>query len=628
MYSFKNLLRIVLDLALLIAAFALATYIRLEGSIVTSTEHFIWSEQLPRILPLVITLKLISLLIWGTYKRFWRYTDSHEIVYLARALVIPSIIMVLPRFAGASPQHEDLYALSYGVVLIDFLLSMTLLGGVRLMRYYMVRRGNIHERRAAVDPSLSRKRTLVVGAGEAGIQVAKAIREHPEQGLDIVAALDDDPKKLGMQILRGVTVKGRLEDLAKCVRDSQIEQIIIAIPSASQELKRKLSLAANETGIDVRVLPGVDQLAGGKVTVDQIRKLSMEDLLGRAEIDLNETDVIQYLRGKRVLVTGAGGSIGSELCRQLVSKCEIASLCLLGKGENSIFEAVSSLRGRAQLVTKIADIRNYDRVLHIVREFKPDIIFHAAAHKHVHLMELNACEAFDNNVIGSRNIAEISGVCGVKSMVLISTDKAVNPTSIMGSTKNLAEKTVLMVSRKYPATKYTAVRFGNVLGSRGSVIKVWEDQLRQGLPLTVTHEEAIRYFMTIPEASQLVIQASAKANNGEIMVLDMGTPIKIYELAQQFIKLAGFSLEEVAIKIIGMREGEKLYEELLTDSEFVESKLTDQIYKARIDTSISEAELAASIDKFSALSTANNDAELKTELRKLIANNVTSSLRA
>ena len=496
------------------------------------------------------------------------------------------------------------------------------------MRYYMVRRGNIHERRAAVDPSLSRKRTLVVGAGEAGIQVAKAIREHPEQGLDIVAALDDDPKKLGMQILRGVTVKGRLEDLAKCVRDSQIEQIIIAIPSASQELKRKLSLAANETGIDVRVLPGVDQLAGGKVTVDQIRKLSMEDLLGRAEIDLNETDVIQYLRGKRVLVTGAGGSIGSELCRQLVSKCEIASLCLLGKGENSIFEAVSSLRGRAQLVTKIADIRNYDRVLHIVREFKPDIIFHAAAHKHVHLMELNACEAFDNNVIGSRNIAEISGVCGVKSMVLISTDKAVNPTSIMGSTKNLAEKTVLMVSRKYPATKYTAVRFGNVLGSRGSVIKVWEDQLRQGLPLTVTHEEAIRYFMTIPEASQLVIQASAKANNGEIMVLDMGTPIKIYELAQQFIKLAGFSLEEVAIKIIGMREGEKLYEELLTDSEFVESKLTDQIYKARIDTSISEAELAASIDKFSALSTANNDAELKTELRKLIANNVTSSLRA
>ncbi len=628
MYSFKNLLRIVLDLALLIAAFALATYIRLEGSIVTSTEHFIWSEQLPRILPLVITLKLISLLIWGTYKRFWRYTDSHEIVYLARALVIPSIIMVLPRFAGASPQHEDLYALSYGVVLIDFLLSMTLLGGVRLMRYYMVRRGNIHERRAAVDPSLSRKRTLVVGAGEAGIQVAKAIREHPEQGLDIVAALDDDPKKLGMQILRGVTVKGRLEDLAKCVRDSQIEQIIIAIPSASQELKRKLSLAANETGIDVRVLPGVDQLAGGKVTVDQIRKLSMEDLLGRAEIDLNETDVIQYLRGKRVLVTGAGGSIGSELCRQLVSKCEIASLCLLGKGENSIFEAVSSLRGRAQLVTKIADIRNYDRVLHIVREFKPDIIFHAAAHKHVHLMELNACEAFDNNVIGSRNIAEISGVCGVKSMVLISTDKAVNPTSIMGSTKNLAEKTVLMVSRKYPATKYTAVRFGNVLGSRGSVIKVWEDQLRQGLPLTVTHEEAIRYFMTIPEASQLVIQASAKANNGEIMVLDMGTPIKIYELAQQFIKLAGFSLEEVAIKIIGMREGEKLYEELLTDSEFVESKLTDQIYKARIDTSISEAELAASIDKFSALSAANNDAELKTELRKLIANNVTSSLRA
>ncbi len=621
MYSLKNLLRIILDLALLLAAFILATYIRLEGSINTPTEKFIWTEQLPQILVLVIVLKLASLLIWGTYKRFWRYTDSHEIVYLARALFIPSLLMVLPRFTGISPQAGDLYALSYGVVLIDFLLSLTLLGGVRLLRYYMVRSGNIHERRASTDPSLGRKRTLVLGAGEAAIQAAKAIREHPEQGLDIVAALDDNPKKLGMQILRGVTVKGHLDDLARVVRESNIQQIIIAIPSANQELKRKLSLAANETGIDVRVLPGVDQLAGGKVTVDQIRKLSMEDLLGRAEVDLNEADVIQYLSGKRVLVTGAGGSIGSELCRQLVSKCEIASLCLLGKGENSIFEAASSLRGKVQLETKIADIRNYSRVLHIVREFKPDIIFHAAAHKHVHLMELNSCEAFDNNVIGSRNIAQIAGECGVKSMVLISTDKAVNPTSIMGSTKNLAEKTVLMVSRKYPATKYTAVRFGNVLGSRGSVIKVWEDQLRQGLPLTVTHAEAIRYFMTIPEAAQLVIQGAAKANNGEIMVLDMGTPIKIYELAQQFIKLAGFSLEEIPIKVIGLREGEKLYEELLTDSEFVESKLTDKIYKARIDTSISEAELAASIERFTALSAVDNDTELKIELRKLIASN-------
>ncbi len=619
MYSLKNLLRIILDLALLVAAFILATYIRLEGSIVNATEKFIWLEQLPRILWVIIALKLVSLLIWGTYKRFWRYTDSHEIVYLARALFIPSLLMILPRFFGLKPQAGDLYALSYGVVLIDFLLSLTLLGGARLLRYYMVRSGNIQERRASADPSLGRRRTLVVGAGEAAIQAAKAIREHPEQGLDIVAALDDDPKKLGMQILRGVTVKGRLDELARVVRESEIQQIIIAIPSASQELKRKLSLAANETGVDVRVLPGVDQLAGGKVTVDQIRKLSMEDLLGRAEVDLNEADVIQYLSGKRVLVTGAGGSIGSELCRQLVSKCEISSLCLLGKGENSIFEAASSLRGRVELLTKIADIRNYSRVLHIVREFKPDIIFHAAAHKHVHLMELNSCEAFDNNVIGSRNIAQIAGECGVKSMVLISTDKAVNPTSIMGSTKNLAEKTVLMVSHKYPTTKYTAVRFGNVLGSRGSVIKVWEDQLRQGLPLTVTHADAIRYFMTIPEAAQLVIQASAKANNGEIMVLDMGTPIKIYELAQQFIKLAGFSLEEIPIKVIGLREGEKLYEELLTDSEFVESKLTDKIYKARIDTSISEAELASSIEKFAALSAENNDSELKSQLRKLIA---------
>lgn len=618
MYSIKNLLRIILDLALLVASFYLATYIRLEGSVVTATEKFIWTTQLPAVLPWVIALKVVSLIIWGTYKRFWRYTDSNEIVYLARALFVPSLLMILPRFLGFKPQAGDLYALSYGVVLIDFLLSLTLLGGVRLLRYYTVRSGNISERRAAADPSLGRKRTLVLGAGEAAIQAAKAIREHPEQGLDIVAALDDDPKKLGMQILRGVTVKGRLDDLARVVRESNIQQIIIAIPSASQELKHKLSLAANETGIDVRVLPGVDQLAGGKVTVDQIRKLSMEDLLGRAEVDLNEADVIQYLRGKRVLVTGAGGSIGSELCRQLL-RCEISSLCLVGKGENSIFETAATLRGDTKVISKIADIRNYDRMLHIVRKFKPDIIFHAAAHKHVHLMELNSCEAFDNNVIGSRNIAEIAGLSGASSFVLISTDKAVNPTSIMGATKNLAEKVVLMVSRKYPSTKYTAVRFGNVLGSRGSVVKVWENQLRNAQPLTITHEEAIRYFMTIPEASQLVIQAAAKAHNGEIMVLDMGTPIKIYDLAQQFIKLAGFQLEEVPIKIIGLREGEKLYEELLTASEFIDSQLTERIYKAKIDSAASDTELAGLIETLSGLSLENNDVELKTRLRGFVA---------
>ncbi len=616
MYSIKNLLRIILDLALLVASFYLATYIRLEGSVVTLTEKFIWTQQLPTILPWIIILKVVSLIVWGTYKRFWRYTDSHEIVYLARALALPSLIMVAPRFWGLSPQAADTYALSYGVVLIDFLLSLSLLAGVRLLRYYTVRRLSIYERRAAADPSLGRKRTLILGAGEAGIQVAKALREHPEQGLDPVAALDDDTKKHGMQIARGVTVKGNLAELARWVRELEITQIIIAIPSANQKLKRELSKLASETSVDVRVLPGVDQLAGGKVTVDQIRKLSMEDLLGREEVNLNLPEIVNYLRGKRVLVTGAGGSIGSELCRQLV-RCEIAGLCLLGKGENSVFETAANLRG-ADLALKIADVRNYDRMLHVVRDFKPDVIFHAAAHKHVHLMELNSCEAFDNNVIGSRNIAEIAGIVGATSFVLISTDKAVNPTSIMGATKNLAEKAVLMVSRKYPQTKYTAVRFGNVLGSRGSVVKVWENQLRNAQPLTITHAEAIRYFMTIPEASQLVIQAAAKANNGEIMVLDMGTPIKIYDLAQQFIKLAGFSLEEIPIKIIGLREGEKLYEELLTDSEFVDSQLTERIYKAKIDSASSDAELAELIETLANLSQANKDAELKTKLRAFV----------
>ncbi len=613
MYSIKNLLRIILDAALLTTAFVFATYLRLEGTASNSTSQFIWSEQLPKVLPFVIALKIICLIIWGTYKRFWRYTDLSEIVYTARALALPSLLMLLPRAFSLSPHNKDLYALSFGIILLDYLLSIGLLSSARLARYYMLRRFHLHERKALADTNSPRS-TLIIGAGEAARQVCKAISEHPEQGLKIIGALDDDPKKLGMELHRGIVVKGKLDELAHWVINLNIEQLIIAIPSANQELKRKLSLAASNTGLDVRVLPGVDQLAGGKVSVEQIRKLSMEDLLGRAEVDLSAPEVSAYLKHKRVLVTGAGGSIGSEICKQLISKCNISSLCLVGKGENSIFETLQSLpSNNVELIPRIADVRNYSRVLDIVREVKPDVIFHAAAHKHVHLMELNACEAFDNNVMGTYHMAQIAGLAAVESFVLISTDKAVNPTSIMGSTKKLAEKTLLMISQQYPETKYTAVRFGNVLGSRGSVIRVWEQQLRQNLPLTVTHAEAIRYFMTIPEASQLVIQAAAKAHNGEIMVLDMGTPIKIYELAQQFIKLAGFSLEEVPIQIVGLREGEKLYEELLTASEFVESKLTDKIYKAKIDSDLSELE--AQLQELKELSAQNNNEKLKKALR-------------
>jgi FlaA1/EpsC-like NDP-sugar epimerase len=310
-------------------------------------------------------------------------------------------------------------------------------------------------------------------------------------------------------------------------------------------------------------------------------------------------------------------------------KCNIAAIALVGNGENSIFETWQDLnkivtdypeKSSILIDKRICDIRNYSRMSQIFSEFKPDVVFHAAAHKHVHLMEINPCEAFENNVIGTRNLAELSGIYEADAFVLISTDKAVNPTSMMGATKNLAEKVTLMSSKKYPNTKYTAVRFGNVLGSRGSVIKVWEQQLANSIPLTITHKDAIRYFMTIPEAAQLVIQAGSKARNGEIMVLDMGEPVKIYDLARQFIQLSGFTLDEVPIETIGLREGEKLYEELLTSSEFIDHKLTDKIFKAKINFNLDDTKLAMLIDEFTSLANDNQKEILKSRLKDLVNN--------
>ena len=619
--SKKNLFRIFLDGFLLSLALILSTVIRLEGEINSNIDRFVWYQQLFKILPVVVLIQLTVLIVTGSYRRFWRYTTINDLIFLARSLLISSVLIAIPRFLGLNPKSSDLFALSFGVLAINFLLALILLSTVRLLRYYLIEQRNIKKRLR--EFSDTQKRTLVVGAGEAGIEVIKSIQSHPELGLKVVGLLDDDVRKHRM-IIENTKVLGAINDVKYFVSEKDIDQLIIALPSLSRSELKEIYNLCSHTGADVRTIPGVDQLAGGKVNIEQIRKLSMEDLLGREEIDLNTPEVLEFLKDKKVLVTGAGGSIGQELCLQLATKCNIKSICLLGKGENSVFNTLQSLYEKLgrdtdlEIVQKIADVRNKDRIDSIFEEFKPDIVFHAAAHKHVYLMELNACEAFENNVIGTKTVAEISGKHKVKAFVLISTDKAVNPTSIMGSTKNLAEKATLITSKNYPDTKFTAVRFGNVLGSRGSVIQVWEKQIATGQAITVTDKEAIRYFMTIPEASQLVIQASAKAHTGEVMLLDMGEPVKIYDLAEQFIQLSGFSLDDVSIDIIGLKPGEKLYEELLTSDEFVDSRLTDQIFKAKIQTLISDEDLIVKFEELTELASQNENEVMKEKLRALL----------
>ena len=605
-------------------AFSLATVIRLEGQIISPADKFIWNVQLIKILPFVVLIELAVLIAFGTYRKFWRYVRINDIVHLARSLAIGSMVLVLPRFFGKTPNANDLIAISYGVLVINFLLALSFLSAVRLLRFFLLEQKKIKRRLREI--STAQKHALVIGAGEAGLEAIKAISTHPELGLKVVAILDDDTKKQGMLLYDDVKVCGYINDVKYWVDELAVDQIIIAIPSLKLQEKKRISLLCTETGADVRTIPGVDQLAGGRVTVEQIRKLSMEDLLGRDEIDLGGQDVIEFLNNKRILVTGAGGSIGRELCRQMFLKCNISAIALVGKGENSIFETWQDLnkiisenpeKSEILIEKKICDIRNYNRMSKIFSDFRPEVVFHAAAHKHVHLMEINPCEAFENNVIGTRNLAELAGTHQADAFVLISTDKAVNPTSMMGATKNLAEKVTLMTSRKFPSTKYTAVRFGNVLGSRGSVIKVWEQQLANSLPLTITHKDAIRYFMTIPEAAQLVIQAASKATNGEIMLLDMGEPVKIYDLVRQFIQLSGFTLDEVPVEMIGLRDGEKLYEELLTSSEFVDHKLTEKIYKAKINSNLKDSELTQLIDEFTNLASQDLDETLKSRLKNL-----------
>ena len=627
--SLKSLSRVIIDTSIIAVSYIAASNLRVLNTQGGNTSEFIISDQLIRIIGFIILIKLLVFYFTGIYKKFWRYTKTEDLIQVGRSLLIANLLIVLPRIVlGLSPKAHDLFAVSYGVMIIDFFLSVTLICGVRLLRFYLKEQSNIKSRLKVL--SSKTKNTLIIGAGEGGMEVLQAIKNHPELGLDVKGVLDDDSKKFGMSLLGSIQVKGAIVDVQYWVDELAIEQIIIAIPSSSLKERKRISLLCNSTGVDVRIVPSVDQLAGGNVDIREIRKLSMEDLLGREEINLNIPEVVEFLKDKRVLVTGAGGSIGRELCKQLLNKGQIKSLCLLGKGENSIFESrqelerlkhmkaqestqTDELKINTEIIARIADIRNYSRIEHIIKEFKPEIIFHAAAHKHVFMMEENPCEAFENNVLGSKNLMELAAVHSVENFVLISTDKAVNPTSVMGKTKRLAEKLLLIHARKFTNTKYTAVRFGNVLGSRGSVIKVWEKQIEEGKSITVTDKEAIRYFMTIPEASQLVIKAASKAHSGEIMILDMGEPINIYELAKQFIQLSGLSLADVDIEFTGMRAGEKLYEELLTSEEFVASQLTDKIFKARIEE-VEENALMEQILELSEMARVDNQGDLVRSL--------------
>jgi FlaA1/EpsC-like NDP-sugar epimerase len=565
-----RILQVVIDAVLTACALTGAYLIRFDGQLFSP-----YLMQLTILLPFFVGAHLATNWLYGVYRRLWRYTGLTEILELGSAILTVTALVLLARAFGLL--HIAGSKLSYGIIFIEAGLLLLLLSVPRVLRKLQTEQERHKHRRHQV-----RRRALIVGAGEAGQMVVRELSARLDLGIDVVGFIDDDPLKIKKKI-GSITVYGGTKDLDKITQTLFVDQVIIAMPSAPPEELRRIVDICRNAEVETRILPGLYELINGRVSVSQLRQVSLEDLLGRQPVELDNASIANYVEGRRILVTGAGGSIGSELCRQLM-RFQPSQLLLLGKGENSIFSIYEELLlapEPVKLVPIIADIRDYSRMCNLFSKYRPQVVFHAAAHKHVPLMEENVGEAISNNIGGTQNIAELSAEFRVDRFVLVSSDKAVNPTSVMGATKRIAELVVQDICRR-SSTKFVAVRFGNVLDSRGSVIPTWRKQIDTGGPLTVTHPEASRYFMLIPEAVQLIIQAGALGKGGEIFVLDMGKPVRILDLARDMIKLSGLRPgQDIEIKFVGLRSGEKLHEELLTADEGLSRTVNRKILVGR-----------------------------------------------
>ncbi len=541
-------------------------------------------------------------MLYKLYKKSWEYASVGELYIIFKAVTISMI----PTAAMQEIVDHDIY---FRMLVVTWLLNLLLIGGSRFFwRVY---------RDSYIRTSDSRKRTLIIGAGAAGTMVARQLLNNRETNLAVVGFIDDDAMKQRLDIL-GLPVVGGVSQIKDLVQLLQIENIVIAIPSLCRKELNRIFNECLKTTAKTQTIPMLEDLITGKVSVNQFRDVEVEDLLGRKPVELDIKSIAENVTGKVVLVTGAGGSIGSEICRQL-AVFNPKQIVLLGHGENSIYSIEMELKEhfgkeKIEFIPVITDIQDSKKLMAVMGSYRPHVVYHAAAHKHVPLMEANPEEALKNNVIGTRNVAEAAKAFDVDTFVMISSDKAVNPTSVMGATKRLAEMLIQDMNQK-SRTTFAVVRFGNVLGSRGSVIPLFKKQIQRGGPVTVTHPDMVRYFMTIPEASRLVLQAGALARGGEILVLDMGEPVKIVDLAKNLISLSGNSIDDIGIDFTGIRAGEKLFEELLNSEEVHEKQIYPKIYigktseihlEAIEDIILTYSELGSELLKEKLLSLANS----------------------
>lgn len=548
---------------------------------------------------------LFAFHFFGLYKNIWRYASIGEMLSIVYAVSVGAAVTVTLIYFIAPMR------LPHSVSVLFWLLLIVSIGGLRFSQRLR------QENSIFNGLSKSPRKVLIIGAGDAGVLALRELKNRDFQDGMPVGFIDDSENKISLNV-QGFPVLGSRKDIPEVVEKYGVEEIIIAIPSASGDTVREIVGICKETkASNLKILPGVHDILSGKITVSAIREVQVEDLLGRDPVWVDLEKVAHYLKDQVVLVTGAGGSIGSELCRQIV-RFSPAQLILAGHGENSIFDIQQELKDHP-IITEIFDIKDHEKVNVIFKKYKPSVVFHAAAHKHVPLMEANPEEALKNNILGTSKLAQAADQNGVATFVFISTDKAVNPTSIMGATKRIAE----MIIQNYNAkstTKFVAVRFGNVLGSRGSVIPTFKNQINAGGPITVTDSRMTRYFMTIPEASQLVIQAGAMASGGEIFILDMGKPVKIVDLAKDLIRLSGLEPDkDIKIVFTGTRPGEKLFEELLTSEEGTTATKHKRIFTAR-PNNINHQAIEQLIETIRERGSHLEREEIVTGLRQLLPN--------
>jgi len=589
-FQIRNRYVILFDIFLTIASVVGAFALRLDENFYLYLTAVYWMIAIS----LVIKLTIYSL--FGLYRRLWAYASINELLLISFAVTVASIAVSAIMMALLITRLINFPRMA---LVIDFLLSLVGIGGFRFSLRL------ISETRTANSKPHARKasKVLVIGAGDAGALVVREMQRNPQLGLDPVGYLDDDPGKLKHQI-HGVHVVGKLTDLGRALNRYHVDEVIIAIPSTGGRIIRMVTDVCRLKGVPFRTMPGLYELIGGKVSVNRLREVDITDLLRRDPVQIQNELVGAALTGKRVLVTGAGGSIGLEICRQ-IARWGPQMLILLGHGENSIFEAMLDLQDNFPILplqVVISDIRDLPRLESIFNSFRPQVVFHAAAHKHVPLMEYNVEEAISNNVLGTRNVVQAACSANTERLVLISTDKAVRPANVMGATKRIAEMIVLDAAHR-TGRAFSVVRFGNVLGSRGSVVPKFKRQIAHGGPVTITHPDMKRYFMTIPEAVHLVLQASAMGQGGEVFLLNMGEQVRILDLAEDLIRLSGLEpRKDVEIVFTGIRPGEKLSEDLWEEGTEYQKTAHPDIFRVESEESNIPSNLSQTVEELDTLS--------------------------